>query len=145
MRCSRKFAGLSIQLVLAVFLFAGTGSFAHAQENDPLFVNITTDDPPRAKMAIHFSKTQQGFGHNLTIFLNDRAASIASTNNSSGFSDHQEMLVGIVENGGTVLVCPMGMAIYGVDREDLLKGLEVGNAKLVRNALFQNNTRTLSW
>lgn len=43
----------------------------------PLFINMTTNDPHRANMALSFGMKQLDRGHPLTVFLNDLAFMLA--------------------------------------------------------------------
>ena len=56
----------------AFALLAVTAVPAIAGATDPLFVNMTTDDPHRASMALTFALNQQRLGHPVTIFFNDK-------------------------------------------------------------------------
>ncbi len=67
------------------------GAFAQpaaAGERDPLFINMTTDDPDRANMAITFGANQMARGHPLTIFLNDRGVFVGSRVYAGRFGEH---------------------------------------------------------
>jgi sulfur relay (sulfurtransferase) complex TusBCD TusD component (DsrE family) len=136
---------------LCRFLLASAlivGSFATpalAVDTDPLFVNLTTDDPHRANMGITFGKNQLERGHPLTIFLNDKGVFIGSKANAAKFADHQKALGELMSKGAVVLVCPMCMKHYGVKEADLLPGLKVGNPELTGGALFKDNTKSLTW
>ena len=137
---------LKIAAVLAALSFVACPLVsAHAGATDPLFVNITTDDAHRANMALTFSKSQFARKHPVTIFLNDRAVTIASRANSERFKIHQEMLTAFVKDGATVIVCPMCMKHYGIKEADLIDGMKIGNPELTGGALFQDGTKTLSW
>ena len=95
---------LKIAAVLAALSFVACPLVsAHAGATDPLFVNVTTDDAHRANMALTFSKSQFARKHPVTIFLNDRAVTIASRANSERFKIHQEMLTAFVKDGATVI------------------------------------------
>lgn len=137
---------LKIAAVLAALSFVACPLVsAHAGATDPLFVNVTTDDAHRANMALTFSKSQFARKHPVTIFLNDRAVTIASRANSERFKVHQEMLTAFVKDGATVIVCPMCMKHYGIKEADLIDGMKIGNPELTGGALFQDGTKTLSW
>ncbi len=137
---------LKIAAVLAALSFVACPLVsAHAGATDPLFVNVTTDDAHRANMALTFSKSQFARKHPVTIFLNDRAVTIASRANSERFKIHQEMLTAFVKDGATVIVCPMCMKHYGIKEADLIDGMKIGNPELTGGALFQDGTKTLSW
>lgn len=116
-----------------------------AGDTDPLFVNLTTDDPHRANMGITFGKNQMERGHPLTIFLNDKAVVIGSRAGAGRFPEDQKMLAEVVNKGGVVLICPMCMKHYGVKESDLLPGIKVGNPQLTGGALFKDNTKSLTW
>jgi sulfur relay (sulfurtransferase) complex TusBCD TusD component (DsrE family) len=132
-------------LVALALLVGGVTSPAMAGDTDPLFVNLTTDEPHRANMGISFGNNQADRGHPLTIFLNDRGVLIGSRANAEKFAAHQKMLAELLSKGAVVLICPMCMAHYGVKESDLLPGLKVGNPGLLDAALFKGSTKTLTW
>ncbi|OYW33138.1 MAG: hypothetical protein B7Z51_01950 [Methyloversatilis sp. 12-65-5] len=65
---------------------------AIAGDNEPLFINLTTDDQHRANMGISFGKNQLERGHPLTIFLNDKGVLIGAKANAAKYADHQKPL-----------------------------------------------------
>lgn len=134
------------QIIFALALFAGvlTGA-AQAGPNDPLFVNLLTDDGHRARMAITFSKNQFERGHPLTIFFNDRGVHIVSKKNADKFGEQQKSIGELIGKGASILVCPMCMKHYGIEEADLVTGAKVGNPEHVGSALFKDNTKTLTW
>lgn len=137
---------LLTSFLFALALLAGAISPpAVAGESDPLFVNLTTDEPHRANMGITFGKNQAERGHALTIFLNDRGVLIGSKSNAAKFAAHQKTLSELMSKGAVVLICPMCMKQYGVNESDLLPGLKVGNPELLDAALFKGSTKTLTW
>ena len=134
------------QLLLAFALIIGSiATPAFAGESDPLYVNLTTNEPHRANMAITFSKNQFERGHPLTIFLNDKGVFLGSKANAAAFPEHQKMLAELANKGAVVLICPMCMKQHGIKEADLLPGVKIGNAELTGNALFKDNTKTLTW
>jgi sulfur relay (sulfurtransferase) complex TusBCD TusD component (DsrE family) len=118
---------------------------ARASDPDPLFVNLTTDDAHRARMAFAFSQNQAQRKHPVAIFLNDRGVRVGSKAHSRKYKAQQAQLMALIKDGATVLVCPMCMQHYGVKEKDLLEGLKVGNPDLVGGALFRDRTKTLTW
>jgi sulfur relay (sulfurtransferase) complex TusBCD TusD component (DsrE family) len=134
-----------IALLLAAIAMSQFAIPAIAGSTDPLFVNATTDQPHRAKMALVFSKGQLERKHPVSIFLNDRGVLIASRANAENFKEQQELLKTLMAGGATVIACPMCMEHYGVKESDLLPGIKVGNPEVVGGALFQDNTKTMTW
>ncbi|MBK8510117.1 MAG: DsrE family protein [Candidatus Competibacter sp.] len=133
-------------LMLASILAAGgPNTAAFAGPTDPLFVNMTTDEPHRANMAITFGKAQLERGHPLTIFLNDKGVFVGAKAQAAKYGEHQKMLGALIEKGATVIACPMCMKHYGIEREDLLPGVQVGKPELTGGALFKDNSKTMSW
>lgn len=130
-------------LVLGLALLAAPAAIAG--NDDPLFVNATSEDPHRAKMALVFASKQQERKHPVTIFLNDKAVLIGSKTAGDKYAEHHKIIGGIIKAGGNVLVCPMCMEHYGVKKEDLLDGLQIGNPELTGSLLFKGDTKTLSW
>ena len=117
----------------------------HAAEGDPLFINLTTDDPHRANMGITFGGNQLERGHPLTIFLNDRGVLVGTKAGGNRFANHHKALAAMIDKGATVLICPMCMKHYGVNPGEVLPGVKVGNPDLMEAALFRPNGKTLTW
>jgi hypothetical protein len=138
---------LSRLLLVCVLGWCSLNSLAVAGGADPLFVNLTTDDPHRANMGISFGQHQLERGHPLTIFLNDVGVRVAakSGRNAQKFGEHQKLLLDLMAKGAVVLVCPLCLNHYGLKESDLLPGIKVGSPELTGNALFKENTRSLSW
>lgn len=137
----------SLKALLTAFVLV-LGSFALpavASERDSLFINLTTDDPHRASMAIGFGGNQFGRGHPLTIFLNDKGVLVGARSNTSRYAEHQKSLAELMTKGATVLICPMCMKHYGVAQSDLMPGIKVGSPEVTGGALFKDGTRTLTW
>ena len=132
-------------IVLALVLGGASVPSVIAGDADPLFVNMTTDDAHRANMAITFGKAQFERGHPLTIFLNDKGVFVGSKVQASRYTDHQQALSELINNGATVIACPMCMEHYGVKETDLLPGIKVGKPELTGGALFKDDTKTLTW
>ncbi|MEZ5926412.1 MAG: DsrE family protein [Hyphomicrobiaceae bacterium] len=121
------------------------GSPALAGNDDPLFVNLTSDDGHRASMALSFTAKQQARTHPVTVYLNDRAVAIAAKSKAAQFGTHQKAIGEILAAGGVVLICPMCMKHYGVAETDLIDGVKVSNPELVEERLFEDDVQTLTW
>lgn len=130
--------------VLALFIGI-TAAPVRAGDTDPLFINLASDEPHRANMAMTFGLHQHENGHPLTIFLNDKAVLIGARSQADKFAAQQKMLDELMKKGAVVLVCPTCMKHYGVAEADLLPGLQVSNRKLSGDALFRDNTRSMTW
>ena len=138
--------GLLLILMAGLILASATVNATDDEvDGAPLFINLITDDPHRAHMALHFGQKQLELGHPLTVFLNDRGVLIAAEQGAERFGLHQEIIGELVTAGAKVIVCPMCMKHYGVAESDLLDGLALGNPKLTGGALFAPDTRTLTW
>ena len=132
-------------LILMAMIVGGAANSAFAGGTDPLFVSLTTNDPHRADMALTFGKNQMERGHPLTIFINDRGVEVASKSHAAKFADDQKVLGELTEKGAVVLICSMCMKHYGVKEADLLPGIKVGSPEVTGDALFKENTKTLTW
>lgn len=125
---------------LACIILGSTAATA----GDPLFVNLTSDDAHRARMALVFSEKQHERGHPVTIFLNDRAVLIADRTRSK-FKAHHDMLAGLMKKGATILICPMCRQHYGVMEKNQIEGIKTGSPELTGGALFAPGARSLTW
>jgi len=134
------------RIILAVaFVLAAVASPVWAGVSDPLYVNLTTSEDHRSNMAIVFSKNQLDRGHPVTIFLNDKGVLLGSKTQAAAYSAQQKLLTEMIGKGAVVLICPMCMKHYGVKEADVLPGIKVGNPELTGDALFKDNTKTLTW
>ncbi|MEW6133548.1 MAG: DsrE family protein [Pseudomonadota bacterium] len=134
------------QLLAALPLILGVAANpALAGENDPLFISLSTDNVPRVDHALHFGNVHFTRGHPLTIFLNGKGVHLASKRYASKFADQQKSLAALMDKGAMVIVCQYCMKQVGVSESDLLPGFKVGNPELTGDALFRDDTKTLSW
>ena len=81
----------------------------------------------------------------MTVFLNDRGVYLGSKAKAEPFAEQQKALAELMGKGAVVIVCPLCMKHYGVAQTDLIPGAQVGNPELTGNALFRDDTRTLTW
>jgi sulfur relay (sulfurtransferase) complex TusBCD TusD component (DsrE family) len=133
-------------LITAIALICALAATpALADTHDSLFVNLTTDEPHRADMAMAFAKSMMERNHPVTIWLNDKGVFLASKEQSGPFGNQQKTLSALMGMGATVIVCPMCMAHYGVKEADLISGAKVGNPDHTSALLFREGTKTLTW
>lgn len=139
-----KRQALSALLGSAAAIGFATGA-TKAGATDPLFINLTSDDGHRIRMALQFGGVQLQRGHPLTIFLNDRAVVAATKKNSATYAEQQRTIADLIGKGAVILVCPMCMQHYEVQESDLLPELLTGNPDRTGSALFRDNTKTMTW
>ena len=134
-------------LLLCLALIVATPALA---DQPKLFVNLTSDDPWRAGMALKFSENALKQRHPVTIFLNIRGVNIAAknipqyTNGITGKTTRQ-MLKDVMAAGAKVIVCPMCMKQAGLEKDDLIKGVTIGDPKITLPLLFAEDTRVMSY
>jgi len=116
-----------------------------AGANDPLFINLSTDELHRSTMAINFGKHHSANGHPLTIFLNDKAVMLGVKAGTTKFSDQQQALSEVITSGALVIMCPICLKQAGYAEADLLPGIKIGGPKMTGDALFKDGTKTMSW
>ena len=136
---------LCVVAALELILLAGLAPSAFAAANDPLFINLTTDDPHRSIMAINFGKHHSANGHPLSIFLNDKGVILGVKAGSEKYAAQQNELMDIISKGGLVIICPSCLKNAGYTEADLLPGIKIGSPKLTGDALFKDGTKTMSW
>jgi predicted peroxiredoxin len=116
-----------------------------------LFVNLTSAELNRAAMAISFAtRVRLEKQIPVTIFLNVEGVRLAdlripAQTYASGQTP-QEMLVGFMEAGGTVIACPMCMQnVGGLSEDQLLDGVVVGGSDVTWPRLFADDATVLSY
>ncbi len=134
---SLKLAVIAVLTALSLSTFAGP--------NDPLFINLSTDDLNRASMAITFGKHHSASGHPLTIFLNDKAVMMGVKAGSTKFAEQQQALADVISSGALVIMCPICLKQAGFTEADLMNGVKMGGPKITGEALFKDGTKTMSW
>ncbi len=127
----------AVLVALSLSTLAGT--------NDPLFINLSTDELHRSSMAINFGKHHSANGHPLTIFLNDKAVMMGVKVGSTKFADQQQALSEVISSGALVIMCPMCLKQAGFTEADLISGVKLGGPKMTGDALFKDGTKTMSW
>ena len=142
----------TIASIIAIFvlLISTTSPCFSAEEKNPLFVNLTTDETWAAGMAIHFAEKAIERGHKVTIFLNVSAVHLADISIIHGTHGPknktvQELISGIQKKGAQIIVCGGCMKKAGIMKNQLLDGVVVGNADVVFPAVFEGNTKVMSW
>jgi hypothetical protein len=131
-----------------IFILASTltvSSLAFAAANDPLFINLSTDEVNRVAMAINFGRHHASSGHPLTIFLNDKAVILGVMAGASKYADQQQALSEVIATGSIVIMCPICLKQAGYFESDLLPGVKLGGPKVTGDALFRDGTKTMSW
>ena len=128
-----------------IALLATLSLAAFAAANDPLFINLTTDDVHRSNMAITFGKHHSANGHPLSIFLNDKGVILGVKAGSEKYAAQQKELADIIAKGGLVIICPSCLKNAGYTEADLISGIKIGSPKLTGDALFKDGTKTMSW
>jgi predicted peroxiredoxin len=141
-----KFSAVTALIVI----LTSQNAFA-ADDGQKLFVNLTSDAINRAAMAIGFStKVLSQRKVPVTIFLNVDAVRIADNNipghRHANGKTLKEMLAGFIEAGGRVIICPMCMEMVGgLNKKELIEGVEVGGPDVTWPALFAEGTTVLSY
>jgi sulfur relay (sulfurtransferase) complex TusBCD TusD component (DsrE family) len=141
MNISRLIKAIPLLLLLCAAFPAGA-----AEAGKKLFINLTSDDGPRAAMAIGFgTKLLQEKKMPVTIFLNVEGVRLANKNIAQCKAS-QELLRTFIQHGGRVVICPMCMQnVGGMDRDDLISGVTMGGPDVTWPALFDDNVTVLSY
>jgi len=132
---------------LSVCLFASNGVLA-ADNDQKLFVNLTSDEINRATMAIVFStRVLTEMSIPVTIHLTVEGTRIADENipektNANGDS-LKELLSRFMDRGGRVFVCGMCMKnIGGINEDELIDGVQIEGGM---SAIFEPGTTVVSY
>jgi len=132
------------KVFVLAFVFSAS-PLAFSAANDPLFINLSTDEVSRASMAINFGKHHFSTGHPLTIFLNDKAVMLGVKAGSSKYVEQQQDLSEAIAAGALVIMCPICLKQAGYSEADLIAGVKLGGPKVTGDALFKDGTKTMSW
>ena len=134
----------TVLMALALFV-SGLSNPVFAGDKDPLFIALSSDATRRVGHVLHFAELQRARGHSLTIWLNESGILLASRKYTEKHASHQAALAELMSKGATVLICHYCMQQFDVEASDLLPGFKIGSPELIGNALFKDDTKTLSW
>lgn len=132
-------------LMALALIVSGLSNPVFAEDKDPLFIALSSDATRRVGHVLHFAELQRARGHSLTIWLNESGILLASRKYAEKHADHQKALAELMSKGATVLICHYCMQQFDVEASDLLPGFKIGSPELLGNALFKDDTKTLSW
>jgi len=107
---------------LYVLLCAQTGL---AADKKFLLVNLTSYTTEESRKAVDYAKGELEQGRPVVIFLNDRGVLAASKANAETYKEQQKNLIDLMKRGGTVLICPDCMKLYGIEPSSLLAGVQI--------------------
>ena len=120
-----------------------------------LFINLTTDDTWAAAKAIFFAHEKVlKSGHTpVAIWMNVRAIYLIDRKRPSHVhglmkeqgASIQDMLTSFMKDGGIVIACGACSQAAGLNKEDFIDGVQMGNPDLVFSLLFDPDVKTLSW
>lgn len=141
---------LPVLLCALLMVLSGCNrSAGHAHR--PLFVNLTSDAPDRAAMALTFAqRVREARGVPVTVFLNVEGVRLADIRQPSPVAadgrDVRLMLQGLIEAGGQVIICPMCMANVGAMTMDhVLAGVVQGGKDTTFPALLADDVQAISY
>ncbi len=137
--------GLSIFFAFVTMVGVAAIQPAAAGDKDPLFVNLVSDDPHGATMALHFAKSMQEQGHPVTVFFNNKGVLVASKAHTSTYPSQQKDVASLGSSGAVLIACPHCMEYYGIKDTGLADGVVVGTPAMISKQLFLDGTKTLTW
>lgn len=133
-------------LLTVLFLMTSTSLFA--DDDEKLFVNLTSDDINRATMAIAMgTKALTKEKVPVTIFLSVEGVRIVDMNlpehrHANGKS-LKEMLSEFMEEGGRVIACGMCMKnVGGIKKDEVMEGVEHAGGM---SALLADDTTVITF
>ncbi len=132
-------------LTSCILLLAALPGALLAADTDPLYINLTTSDSHRVKMALALGGKMMERGHPLTVHLNDKGVFVAMKSQSKRFAGLQGKLKELSKKGAKILVCPMCLKHYKQSDKDLITGVELGSPELVNEVLFKDGTKAITW
>ena len=134
--------------LFAIFLFSLSSMAFSADNNNKLFVSLTTDNLDRAAMAVGISsKVLSTKSIPVTIFLSAQGVRWADKNIPQNRYVNgktiPEMLQAFMKSGGQVIICKMCMKnVGGLSKDEVLEGIKFSGTL---EALFADNTTVLSY
>ncbi len=132
--------------IVALLLLAAAFPLAAAAWAKKPFINLTSAVAARASMAIGFgTRVLEQKKMPVTVFLNVEGLRLANKNIAQCKAS-QEVLRAFMQFGGRVIICPMCMQkVAGMDKHDLISGVELRGPEITWPELFADNLTVLSY
>lgn len=105
----------------------------------PLFINLTSDQPRRVDSALRMALDSLNNGHPVIIYLSIDGVKLANK------SSPNTMLQKVIVKGGEVWVCPTSLKEAGFTSDNLIQGVELYNYQLLEKHFFDSDVKTLSY
>jgi intracellular sulfur oxidation DsrE/DsrF family protein len=135
----------ALMLLVGAFAAMFGPAPAFAGKDDPVFINLTSDDTHNMVMALTAAKHMSEAGHPATLFVNGKAVLILNKNMSTMYGEKQKELKELMGKGVTVLACGHCVQHLGLKEADLLDGVKIATPAIMNETLFKDNTKSLSW
>ena len=131
-------------VAFVVLMGVGSANLFAGDNKDPIFVNMISDDPHGTIMALHFSTKMLNKGHPISILINNKGINVILKSNKK-YAEQQKMIEVLVNKGATVLYCPMCLEALKKKEADVISGVKESSPDLMEQALFKDNTKTMTW
>lgn len=127
-------------LPLLLIALSLTAPITRAADSKSLFINLTSDEPWRAGMALKFALVNLKAGHPVTVFLNVEGSRLAVSDiPDSANKSAAELVADVIAAGGKVIVCPMCLKKAGLDADKLMKGVTLGGYKVTLPVMYDSS------
>jgi predicted peroxiredoxin len=136
---------VALMLLMGGFVAVLGSAPVFAGKDDPVFVNLTSDDTHNMTMALTFSKHMAEQGHSTTLFVNGKAVLMLNKNMAGMFGEQQKELKDMMGKGVVVVACNHCIHHLGLKESDLIDGVKAGTPAVLAETLFKDNTKTMSW
>ncbi|MCS7265624.1 MAG: DsrE family protein [Armatimonadetes bacterium] len=134
--------GLTIFAIFASLMWLNAQS---AKRDGTLFLNLTSDEPWRAEMAINYATQARKLGYDVVVFLNVRGVFLARKEPLTDLVKAQEQLKTLMALGSKVYVCPSCSKRAGIKpRADWIDGAIEGSHETIELQMAPN-TKVMSW
>ncbi len=120
---------------VAMVIFAAQAAVGDTTKTR-LFLNLTSDDVWSNQMAFGYANKVMDQGHEVVVFLNVRAVTLAHRSIPQPVDPQRELtardeLTALMERGARVFVCPGCTLKAGMSQEDWIDGVEPGGPELI--------------
>ena len=139
----------SVIFMLCLMTLSGT---AMADDADGLFIELSSSELFKVRRAFQVGtmvKTMRKVPVTVNISLGatryiDSNFPIAKMAKLRGESVH-DLMNKFLKAGGEIFVCPMCLAGNGVDKKDMIKGIEVGDPQKTLSRMMDDDVKLLSY
>ncbi len=146
-----RLKAIVVALLSALFITTGAIASEGASETSApkkVVITLHSANISSAGFGLAVANAMQDAGVQSTVFVAAEAVNFALSNTKQGKfggTMPRDMISSLIKKGGKVMICEGFVKAYGINKADMVKGVEVATPGDLAGALFANGAQSLTF